>query len=72
MVPSDAFIINIPDDGSAFAFAADGLRTYFRHTRDYDVSYEAMESNGAVLTRYAMILRDSRLFLRKAICVCIR
>lgn len=43
-VPSDALIINVPDDGSAFAFAADDLRTYFRHTRDYDVPNETMES----------------------------
>lgn len=44
MVPSEALIINVPDDGSAFAFAADDLRTYFRHTRDYDVPRETMES----------------------------
>ena len=44
VVSSDALIINVPDDGSAFAFAADGLRTYFRHTRDYDVPRETMES----------------------------
>ena len=44
MVLSDSLIINVPDDGSAFAFAADDLRTYFRHTRDYDVPRETMES----------------------------
>lgn len=44
MVPSEALIINVPDDGSAFAFAADDLRTYFRHTRDYDVPRETTES----------------------------
>lgn len=43
-VPKDALIINVPDDGSAFAFAADGLRTYFRYTREYDVSSETAES----------------------------
>ena len=43
-VPADALIINVPDDGSAFAFAADGLRTYFRYTREYDVSSETSES----------------------------
>ena len=43
-VPSDALIINVPDDGSAFAFAADDLRTYFRVTRDYDVPKETAES----------------------------
>lgn len=44
MVPSEALIINVPDDGSAFAFGADDLRTYFRYTRDYDVPRETMES----------------------------
>lgn len=43
-VPADALIINVPDDGSAFAFAADDLRTYFRYTREYDVSSETPES----------------------------
>ena len=43
-VPSDTLIINVPDDGSAFAFAADDLRTYFRVTRDYDVPKETAES----------------------------
>ena len=40
----DALIINVPDDGSAFAFAADGLRTYYRVTREYDVPDETMAS----------------------------
>lgn len=43
-VPDDALILNVPDDGSAFAFAADGLRTYFRYTREYDVPRETEES----------------------------
>lgn len=43
-VPSDALVINVPDDGSAFAFAADGLRTYYRVTRDYDVPEETFSS----------------------------
>lgn len=44
VVPDDALILNVPDDGSAFAFAADGLRTYYRYTRDYDVPKETAES----------------------------
>ena len=44
VVPSDALIVNVPDDGSAFAFAADGLRTYYRVTRDYDVPEETFSS----------------------------
>lgn len=44
VVPDDALILNVPDDGSAFAFAADGLRMYYRYTRDYDVPKETAES----------------------------
>ena len=44
VVPNDALIINVPDDGSAFAFDVDGLRTYYRYTREYDVSYETNDS----------------------------
>lgn len=44
IVPDGSLIINVPDDGSAFSFAADGLRTYYRYTREYDVSYETSES----------------------------
>lgn len=43
-ISHDALVINVPDDGSAFAFAADGLRTYFRCTRDYDVPRETSDS----------------------------
>lgn len=44
IVPEGSLVINVPDDGSAFAFAADGLRTYFRYTREYDVLGETSES----------------------------
>lgn len=44
VVPPDALIINVPDDGSAFAFGADDLRTYYRVTRDYDVPEETLSS----------------------------
>lgn len=43
-VDSDDLVINVPDDGSAFAYVADGLRTYYRYTREYDVAKETAES----------------------------
>lgn len=44
VLPSDALVINVPDDGSMFAFPADGLRTYYRYTRTYGKSDEVPES----------------------------
>ncbi len=43
-VDSGDLVINVPDDGSAFAYVADGLRTYYRYTREYDVAKETAES----------------------------
>lgn len=56
-VSADDLIINVPDDGSAFAFAADGLRTYFRYTREYDVPRETEES-ALIRTRLCDIASD--------------
>lgn len=44
VLPSDALVINVPDDGSMFAFPADGLRTYYRYTRTYGTPSEVLES----------------------------
>lgn len=44
IIEPTALVINVPDDGSAFAFAADGLRTYYRYTREYDIPEETAES----------------------------
>lgn len=44
LIEPNALVINVPDDGSAFAFAADGLRTYYRYTREYDIPDEKPES----------------------------
>lgn len=31
VIPSGSFVVNVPADGSAFAYGADGLRTYYRY-----------------------------------------
>lgn len=36
VVPEGALVLNMPDDGSAFAYATNGLRTYYRDYRFYD------------------------------------
>ena len=44
LLPEDALVLNIPDDGSAFAYGVDGLRVYYRNLREYDVASETSES----------------------------
>ncbi len=43
-VPEGALIINEPDDGSAFAYSADGLNLYYRYLREYGGDDETLES----------------------------
>lgn len=44
IVPEGEMILNVPDDGSAFAYAADGLNAYYRYLNDYDTDYERQGS----------------------------
>ena len=43
-LPEGAKLINVPDDGSAFAYGADGLNVYYRYLNDYGTDYERPES----------------------------
>lgn len=43
-VDPDDVIINVPDDGSAFAYGSDGLNIYYRYLRTYDVESETENS----------------------------
>lgn len=44
-IVNDCLVINLPDDGSAFAYPIANLNTYYRNTRTYDVSSESEESS---------------------------
>lgn len=45
VVSADDLIVNVPDDGSAFAYSVDGLRVYYRYLRTYnDPEYETADS----------------------------
>ena len=44
LVGPDAIVINEPSDGSAYAYGAQGLRTYYRYWRGYDVDDEKATS----------------------------
>ncbi|HIS40066.1 MAG TPA: hypothetical protein IAC12_04385 [Candidatus Aphodovivens avistercoris] len=44
VIPEGALVINVADDGSAFAYAVDGLNVYYRYLTDYDSEYETADS----------------------------
>ncbi|HIT44705.1 MAG TPA: hypothetical protein IAC28_01255 [Candidatus Aphodovivens excrementavium] len=43
-LPYDAMVINFPDDGSAFAYAQNGLNAYYRYVWTYGSDTETKES----------------------------
>lgn len=43
-LPEGALLVNVPDDGTAFAYAVDGARVYYRYLRTYGGSDETAES----------------------------
>lgn len=43
-LPPNALVVNIPDDGSAFSYGLDGMRTYYRYLRTYGGMGETDES----------------------------
>ena len=43
-IVGDSLVINLPDDGSAFAYPIENINTYYRNTRTYGTSSESNES----------------------------
>lgn len=43
-LPPGALVVNVPDDGSAFSYGLDGMRTYYRYLRTYGGVGETKES----------------------------
>ena len=43
-LPPGALVVNVPDDGSAFSYGLDGMRTYYRYLRTYGGIDETKES----------------------------
>lgn len=43
-LPPGALVVNVPDDGSAFSYGLDGMRTYYRYLRTYGGVGETEES----------------------------
>lgn len=43
-ITGDALVLNMPDDGSAFAYGIDGLDVFYRYTRTYGGDDETPES----------------------------
>ena len=59
VVGSDDLVINVPEDGSAFAYPIDGLRTYYRATRTYGEDSETHDSKLIRTGLYAIASRDN-------------
>ena len=59
MLPPGAMVINFPDDGSAFAYAEDGLNAYYRYTWGYGGASETPESV-AIRTGLSRIASDDK------------
>lgn len=59
VVPSDALILNVPDDGSAFSYGVDGLRTYYRYLRTYGEDDET-EASKLIRNHLSEISSDNR------------
>lgn len=44
LVPEGSLIINVPDDGSTFAYSVNDMNMYYRYLRTYGVDYETADS----------------------------
>lgn len=56
-VPEGSLVVNMPFDGSAYAYSADGLRTYYRYISGYDGQGETAQSV-VIRTRLADVAAD--------------
>lgn len=57
VVPEGELILNMPDDGSVFAYATNGLRTYYRDYRFYDGSRASRHGPRPPETRESKTIR---------------
>lgn len=57
LVPEGELVVNMPDDGSVFAYALTGMRTYYRDYRAYDGSWVAGRARRADETRESKTIR---------------
>lgn len=57
VVPEGELILNVPDDGSVFAYATNGLHTYYRDYRFYDGSWTSRSGPRPLETRESKLIR---------------
>lgn len=57
MVPEGELVVNVPNDGSIYAYAVNGLRTYYRDYQDYDVSGMTLSGSASNETRESKLVR---------------
>ena len=61
LMPEGALVVNEPNDGSAYAYGVDGLRTYYRYWRGYGDSEEEERPESALIRgRLNRIATDER------------
>ena len=49
LMPEDTLVVNEPNDGSAYAYGVDGLRTYYRYWRGYGSTAEGEKPESALI-----------------------
>lgn len=49
IIPEGSLVINEPNDGSAYAYGVDGLRTYYRYWRGYNSPNETEKPESALI-----------------------
>lgn len=57
VVPEGELILNMPDDGSVFAYATNGLRTYYRDYRFYDGGKDSRTGKRSSETSESKLIR---------------
>lgn len=57
VVPEGELVLNMPDDGSVFAYATNGLRTYYRDYRFYDGGWTTRNGPRPHETRASKLIR---------------
>ena len=59
IIPEGSLVINEPNDGSAYAYGVDGLRTYYRYWRGYGDPNEGEKPESALIRDHLCDIADN-------------
>ena len=59
IIPEGSLVINEPNDGSAYAYGVDGLRTYYRYWRGYGDSSAGEKPESALIRDHLCDIADN-------------